>query len=928
MAFKKIGDYLIEKQACDAQMIHAAIEQQTTLKNEGIYKPIGQILIESGNLNPRDLELILRHQIEDMLRSVDLFKSLSPELVSKIAGVAECMAFPKGEIIIHEGDQGDSFYQVISGLIRVFHVSEDGVEVTLNTLGPGESFGEMALLTGEPRSASVDIQEAGSLLIISKPAFDQLVSEIPEFSLVLSKILSNRLHRGTSKIVRASATEKAYQRFVTEQSSGFEAKLVGRSKAIKQLQDRVAEVSENDGAVLILGESGTEKDDVAGLIHLSSNRKDGPFLTVDIKSVNMGRTLDRSGSPDPIRLELAQDSTLFGHVKGALPFAPERRLGLFQVGDGGTVVIENVEYLSANIQRQLVDFIQHGRFLPLGGQSSILSSIRIIATSSVDLEKEVQINGFNKQLFDLLGGGNPLMVPPLRKRKKDLRQLTEYLLELYSEQVGKSITGIDVDVYKSIMAYDWPGNTDELKAVIRRAVNLTQSSRLTPEDILIGMAPQVAGGLSFNLLKLDRIRQLFLSSAFPNVAQLIAGLFFVLIICLGFWGSQKLGSNISLELTWGLWEPLVIISCILAARIWCAVCPVGALSSLISHKYGLKRNIPSFIRSYGGYLAAVGLGLVFLSEVVFNMPASPRATAMLILSIFLPAVVLALIYRRRIWCRFLCPLGKLVGFLSRCSPVELRANYNICNNDCKDHSCYVGNDFRTGCPVFEAPFVLHNNQECILCGDCIKSCPNQSPVLNLRAPGQELWTFRKPDSIMALLGPLIMGTQFFRGLVKTGYFHPYITTLNQQWIFYSLFMVITIFLAFLFVRMTSNVVFDTAKTTPQERSSFMSYSFVPLIVGFELGFHFERLIGLGGRLLPTLGGYFGFDWDFLVVSMGPGLIKVHQIVFVLIGVLASRAVLLRLLRHRHHAPLKRLSLRQTWPIMLLGASDILMFWAG
>ena len=167
------------------------------------------------------------------------------------------------------------------------------------------------------------------------------------------------------------------------------------------------------------------------------------------------------------------------------------------------------------------------------------SSIRIIATSSVDLEKEVQINGFNKQLFDLLGGGKPLIVPPLRKRKKDLRQLVEYLLELYSSQAGKSITGIDVDVYKSIMAYDWPGNTDELRAVIRRAVNLTQSSRLSPEDILIGMAPQFAGRPGFNLLRLDRIRQLFLSGAFPNVAQLITGSHFFVDYLSGFLGQSK-----------------------------------------------------------------------------------------------------------------------------------------------------------------------------------------------------------------------------------------------------------------------------------------------------------------------------------------------------------------------------------------------------
>jgi hypothetical protein len=141
-------------------------------------------------------------------------------------------------------------------------------------------------------------------------------------------------------------------------------------------------------------------------------------------------------------------------------------------------------------------------------------------------------------------------------------------------------------------------------------------------------------------------------------------------------------------------------------------------------------------------------------------------------------------------------------------------------------------------------------------------------------------------------------------------------------------MVITTFLAFLFVRMTSNVVFDSAKTTSRERSSLMIYAFVPLIVGFELGFHFERLIRLGGRLLPTLGSYFGFNWDFLVVNMGPGFIKVHQIAFVLIGVLASRAVLLRLFRNRYHTPLKRLSLRQTWPILLLAASYIWMFLIG
>ena len=928
MAFKKIGSYLVESQSCDQQVIEAAVEKQITLEHEGIYKPIGRIIIENKDLDPSVLRSVLQRQGEDMLRSVALFKNLPLELIAKIAEIAEYRALPKGKTIIHEGDQGDSFYQIISGSARVFRVSEDAVDVTLNTMGPGESFGEMALLTGEPRSASVETQEACGLLEISKHAFDKLASEIPEFSLALSKILSNRLSRGSSELVQASATEKAYQRFISEQSSGIEPKLIGRSKAVKRLQDEVKTAAENDRAVLILGESGTEKGDVAGLIHWGSQRKDGPFLSVDIKTVSIGRSVERPRKHDPIRLELAQSSALFGHAQGTLSFAPERRLGLFQIGDGGTVILENIEHLGDSVQGKLVRFIQHGRFQPLGDQTSIHSSIRVMATSSVDLVQRVQNGRFNKQLFDILGGSQILTVPPLRKRKKDLRQLAEYLVEHYSKQAGKSIAGIDLDVYKSIMAYDWPGNTDELGAVIRRAVNLAQNSRLTPEDILIGATPRITERLSFNLFKVDRIRRLFHSSAFPNSLQLITAIFFLLVIYLGFFNTQTPNNNVSLELTWGLWEPLVILSCVLAARIWCAVCPVGASSSIISRKYGLNRNVPSFIRNYGSYLAVAGIVLIFWSEVVFNIPFSPRATAILILSITLPAVMLALIYRRRVWCRFLCPLGKLVGFISRCSVLELRANQNICNSDCMDNSCYVGKDHQAGCPVFEAPFVLHNNQDCILCGNCVKNCANQVPALNLRVPGQELWTFHKPDPTMALLVSVIMGAQFFRGLEKTGYIHKYAAAQTQPWVFYSMLFVLSTSLAFLFIKTAGNAAFGSQNTSFRRTPNLVVYALVPMVVIFELSFHFERLIGRGGQLFPSLGRQLGFDLDFLMVSMDPLWIKFYQTAFILIGVFASRAVLTNIFRSHLNSSFTRLSLRHQWPILLLAVVYIYLFWAG
>jgi transcriptional regulator with AAA-type ATPase domain/polyferredoxin len=928
MTFKKIGYYLVESQTCDQQVIETAIEKQITLEHEGIYKPIGQIIIENQDLSPEILRSILQRQGEDRLRSVPLFKNLPPDLIAKIAKIAEYQALPEGKIIIHQGDQAHTFYQIISGSARVFRISEDGIDVTLNTLGPGESFGEMALLTGEPRSASVETQKSCGLLVISKQAFDQLASEIPEFSRALSKILSCRLSREGIELAHASAIEKAYQRFISEQGSGIEPKLIGRSKVVKHLQEEVKAAAKNDRVVLILGEPGTEKAEVAGLIHWDSQRKEAPFLSIDIKTVSIGRSVDRFRKHDPIRLELAQSSALFGHAKGTLSFAPERRLGLFQIGDGGTVVLENIEHLTESVQRKLVDFIQHGRFQPLGNQRFINSSIRIMATSSVNLSQRVLDGRFNKQLLDILGEIQILTVPPLRKRKKDLRQLSEHLIEHYSRQAGKSITGIDLDAYKSIMAYDWPGNTDELGAVIRRGVNLAQNSRLIPEDILIGTAPSVTERSSFNLLNVDRIRRLFQSRAFPGSAQWVAAIFFVLIICMGFLGTQTPDQNVSLELTWGLWEPLVILSCILAARMWCAVCPVGASSTIISGKYGLNRNVPSFIRNYGGYLAVAGIIAIFWSEVVFNMPFSPRATSILILSISVPALILALFYRRRVWCRFLCPLGKLLGFLSRCSILELRANQNICNNDCMENSCYVGKDNQAGCPVFEAPFILHNNQDCILCGNCVKNCANQVPALNLRIPGQELWTFRKPDLTMALLVSVIMGTQFFRGVEKIGNFHEYAFAQIQPWIFYSVLMAISISVAFLFIKTAGNVALGSKNTSSRIASNLVANSVVPMVVIFELSFHFARLISRGSQFFPTLGRQIGVDLDFLMVSIGPWWIKFYQTVFILIGVFASNAVLTNLLRSHLNSSLTRLSFRHQWPILLLAAVYIYFFWAG
>ena len=245
-----------------------------------------------------------------------------------------------------------------------------------------------------------------------------------------------------------------------------------------------------------------------------------------------------------------------------------------------------------------------------------------------------------------------------------------------------------------------------------------------------------------------------------------------------------------------------------------------------------------------------------------------------------------------------------------------------------ESSCYVGKDHQAGCPVFEAPFILHNNQDCILCGNCIKNCPNQVPAINLRIPGQELWAFRKPDLTMAILVSIIMGTQFFRGMEKTGYFHKFAFAQTQPWIFYSVLMVIATSLAFLFIKTSGNVTLGSKNTSSRVASNLFAYAIVPMVVIFELSYQIERLISKGGQFFPTLGRQIGVDLNFLMVSMDPLWINFYQTVFILVGVFASKALLTNLFRSHLDSSLTHLSFRHQWPILLLAAVYVYLFWAG
>lgn len=902
MATKKIGKYLTEHSGCDEDKISAALAMQAHLTSQGRYAPIGRLMLDADSVTPERLEHCLRLQRIDILSSVSLFSKLPSSAVEKIADVADYAVLPPDQVLFREGDPGDTFCVIISGSVRVFRTTEDDCKNILTTLTTGSCFGEMALLTGEPRSASVETLEPTSLITIEKNALDRVLADNPELTTIFLQMLAGRLSSANETVTNASVTERAYQRFVSEQSVLKERELLGKSRALQKLRSRINEAAAADSPVLITGDEGTEKRTVAAMIHQGSSRKDGPLLIFDARNVAMITTNQARGGVDAVHAELSQECALFGHNQGAFSFARTRRMGLLEVGNGGTVVIDHADHLAKNVQAKLADFMRTGRFSKPGSSSQTASSVRIIATLTSAADAAEARKKLHGKLGDSLGSCS-VHIPPIRERRKDLRQIVEHLIAQYSSQAGKPARGIDAEGFSQIMQYPWPGNMDELAMVLRRAVNIASSETITAEDLFIG-SDQAEGKFALDLLKIDGLRSLLQSRRFPGLVQVIAAAAFAIIISLGLWGSQATDNNMVLALIWGVGEPAMVLGWLVIGRAWCGVCPMGALSEQVGRLHCAGLKVPPFLKKYGFYLSAMGLTAIILAEISWGIYDTPRYTAMLLLVITLCAATSGLLFQRRVWCRHMCPFGRWSGVMASLALTELRPNRSVCNNDCTTHSCYVGDGDQPGCPMFEGTFAMQSNRNCILCGNCIKLCKNNSPRLNLRQPGQELVAAHVPDRAMAVFILFLMGTELFRGLNLQGLLPLLRPGITHAWIEDTAIMAAMIALSFLCVQALGALAFRGLNKSPCRDYEILCYGLLPSVLSFEVAYQLHFLLKKGVELVPAIGQQAGIDLGIFAISISSGWTVLLQMLSLLIGALSALLLTKKLLqKHGPEPPL-------------------------
>jgi len=285
-------------------------------------------------------------------------------------------------------------------------------------------------------------------------------------------------------------------RNASDAASSKEAGATGRAcvwVAADPASARVLEIAEKLAAtattLLITGESGTGKDQLARWIHDRGQRRDAPFLKIDCASL-------------PSELV---ESELFGHERGAFTGAVARKPGRFEMAEGGTIVLDEVAALAPALQAKLLRVLEERTFNRLGGTESIRMGARIIALTNADIGKAVADGRFRDDLFFRLNVMS-IVVPPLRERRADIAPLAAHLLARLAPVHGRPEAALDPGALHLLEAYDWPGNVRELKNAIEHALVFAKETLLKPEDFAqIQLAIGIARGTAGNLRSLEEL---------------------------------------------------------------------------------------------------------------------------------------------------------------------------------------------------------------------------------------------------------------------------------------------------------------------------------------------------------------------------------------------------------------------------------------
>ena len=789
--------------------------------------------------------------------------NLPVKILKAIASQLSDKTIDGQKTVITENSEPEALYIIQSG-----KMSSDSKRDTLqSSLLPGTVLNLYALLLDRTTQYTVKTISKTKVWFLNRSEFQKLVQQYPEITQTFSQQLAFQVQELSSKLLFEQERQLALRPYIVSKAKRG---VIGKSRYAVRLRSQIQQAAKTRESVLIFGEPGLEKDNLAALIHFGSNERRQPIIQVDCAKLQ------------------ASGAELFGRAGG--------KPGLIANLEMGTLILNNIHLLPEELKSAIATLVKDNQYTPVmrpGGEvsTSQTSQARIILIS------EQTINVIDSVVE------NTIKIPPLRVRKADLEEQITYYLNLIGRNKCLQRTNITPEAIRKLQAYDFPNNLKELESIIERALTQLQGCDDITEEI-VWQSQSKKKQYRLNLLnKYPKLRYFLRSDWFPERINYGFTLsFFAFIVVILFVAPQNRQENFALNLFWAWWWPLILIAFPFVGRLWCAVCPfmiygeVTQKLSLMLFPRQLKKWSRTIADKWGGWFLFAMFALILLWEELWDLENTAYLSAWLLLLITAGAMICSAIFERRFWCRYLCPIGGMNGLFAKLSAVELRAQQGTCSAECTTYQCYKGGVAKgegqetNGCPLYSHPAQLTDNKDCVLCMTCLKACPHRSVELNLRPPGIELWTSHTPRSYEVALLFLLLNVVFLHRLPELStYLHRDLHL--EQFGNHALvsFMALSLPIVVPLVAQGAAQLIGKLENQYQPRQFIeLAYGYLPLVLGGNLAHYFRLGLTEGGRILPVTMATFGLDGASLPILVAhPAVISFLQGSCLMFGLLLS-----------------------------------------
>ncbi|MBD2257457.1 sigma 54-interacting transcriptional regulator [Pseudanabaena sp. FACHB-2040] len=814
---------------------------------------------------------------------------LSPASLAAVAAAIEERTLPAGKTLAEAGAAADGLYILLEGQIE----TQGPISGNVGFL-PGAIINLEALLLEQLVEKTVVTLSEARTGFVSAEQVQVILNRHPDILQTFTRQLLEAFRRLSSELDYEQERQVILRPYLVAKAKRG---VIGKSRYAVRLRQQVRDCSSHREPVLIFGEPGLEKDNLAALIHFGSAERRESIVRIDCSKLQ------------------ANGADLFGRAGG--------KPGLLEALGRGTLILNNTQDLPKELVGAIATLLRTQTYRPVPRPEEPQPS---------EKTSQARLILISEKATPALDGAvaHILKVPPLRVRKADISDQIDYYLNLVCRQRRMGRVRVSPEAIRRLQAYDFPNNLRELENLVERAVaQMVTGGTITEE--LIWPSQSKKKQFRLNLLNAyPQLRRFLRSPWWPDRINYGFTLWvFALVIGLLFWGPQTRDRNVALLVFWAWWWPLVLLGFPFVGRLWCAVCPFmiyGEVTQKLSQWLfpGKLRRWPrQQAERWGGWFLFGLFALILIWEEVWHLENSAYLSACLLLLITAGAMIFSALFERRFWCRYLCPIGGMNGLFAKLSMTELRAQQGTCSAECTTYQCYKGGPQKgegqetNGCPLYSHPAQLEDNRDCVLCMTCLKACPHRSVEVNLRPPGIELWTTHVPRSYEVALMFLLLGAVYLHRLPELQARLGYTWDLSAQGghALLSVGLLGVGAIAPLLAQLMLKLQHRLRPACKPRPFLTLAYGYLPLVWAANLAHYLRLGLDEGGRVLPVSLATVGLSGNLPVWVAHPAVIAFLQGATLLLGLLLAVWFTQKIARQ---------PLRQLWPqhvsIFALGVS--------